>query len=132
MGIQPPRYDVSVPEAPRVMAWQDEVAKSIAQATSIEPQRASAQTAPAASAPSQVVFNQIITTSAPPVVVTRVRAEEPKPSDEIGTITFVGTVLGMYISGVPHPNLDCTWNSTVVLREWPEAFAYFLFPKHEF
>ena len=39
-----------------------------------------------------VVVNQIVTN--PPVVVTRVKAPEPKPSDEISTKAIIGTVVG--------------------------------------
>ncbi len=100
MAIQAPRYDTSLPESPRVLAWQDEVAKSIAQSTSSEPQHGAFQTAPAASAPPNVIVNHIVTTPAPPVVVTRVRAEEPKQADQISTRTFVGTVLGAAAGGL--------------------------------
>lgn len=94
MSIQASRYDTSAPEAPMVLAWQDGVAKSIARSTSGEAERVHPRTTPA---PSGVVINNnIITTPAPPVVVTRFRTEEPKPSDEISSRTFIGTVLGMY------------------------------------
>lgn len=108
MSIQASRYDTRAPEAPRVLAWQDDVAKSIAESTSGEAQHVSPQTIPAASAPSGVVINNhIITTTAPPVVVTRYKAEGQKASDEISTRTFIGTVLGMYnLEGVC-PCSDC-------------------------
>ena len=39
-----------------------------------------------------IVVNQII--SSPPVIVTRVKAPEPKPSNEISTKAMIGTVVG--------------------------------------
>ena len=101
MNLQSSSYDADSPEAPTVLAWQKEVAKSIAQSTPSEPRSTHTQNVPAVSTPPQVIVNnQYITTPAPPVVVTRVRADEAKASDEISTRTFVGTVIGAAAGGL--------------------------------
>ena len=82
----------------KIREWQKDVVRSIADdapATAREPLPARSNPPPfrSESPPSRaVVVNQIVTN--PPVVVTRVRAPEPKPSEEISTKAMIGTVVG--------------------------------------
>ena len=73
-------------EDQRVLAWQRDVAKS----TASEASRLEIQPTPAERIPTQIIVNQIVQ----PVVVTRTRIEEPKPTEEISTRAIVGTILG--------------------------------------
>ncbi|MCJ1274040.1 hypothetical protein MMC21_001834 [Puttea exsequens] len=90
MAVEAPAVDYSVPEAPRVDAWRKEVANSI-HSSNEEVPRSITRTAPAPSSHPRVVVNNIITTPSPPVVVTRIRPEEPT---QISSRAIVGTVLG--------------------------------------
>lgn len=74
-------------EDQKILAWQEDVAKSTTGKTPTIVRDAP----PTQSISPQVIVNQIV---APPVIVTRVRAAESKPYDEISTKAIIGTVLG--------------------------------------
>ena len=76
------------PEDQRVLAWQRDVAHSMV----LETPRPAIQATPPSSTPPQIIINQVVNT--PGVVVTRVRTDEQKSSDEISTRAIVGTILG--------------------------------------
>jgi len=88
-------------EDEKIREWQKDVVRSIADDSSTAPTAprdhppARSSPPPAYSNPSQhrpMVVNQIVTN--PPVVVTRLRAPEPKPSDEISAKAMIGTLVG--------------------------------------
>ena len=85
-------------EDSKIREWQKDVVRSIADdapATVREPLPARSHPPPFRSEPPPsraVVVNQIVTNS--PVIVTRVKAPEPKPSEEISTRAMIGTVVG--------------------------------------
>ena len=85
-------------EDQKIREWQKDVVRSIAAddvTTTCDPPQTRAYVRPARPIPpprNPVVVNQIVTN--PPVVVTRVKAPEPKPSDEISTKAIIGTVVG--------------------------------------
>ena len=83
-----PSIRTDIPEGRRVLAWQRDVADSM----TLEAPRPAVQATPAEQAPPQIIINQVVNT--PGVIVTRVRTEEQKPSDEISTRAIVGTILG--------------------------------------
>jgi len=74
----------------KIRAWQKDVVSSIADDASTTARDPSPTLSNAP--PPPLVVNQIVTTS--PVVVTRIRAPEPKISDEIKTKAIIGTVVG--------------------------------------
>ena len=83
-------------EDQKIREWQKDVIRSIGDdnsTTTRNPPPARSTLPPSRLEPSRpVVVNQIVTN--PPVVVTRVRAPEPKPSEEISTQAVIGTVVG--------------------------------------
>ncbi|KAK3173391.1 hypothetical protein OEA41_006720 [Lepraria neglecta] len=83
-----PSIRTDIPEGRRVLAWQHDVADSMTR----EAPRLAVQATPVEQAPPRIIINQVVNT--PGVVVTRVRTEEQKPSDEISTRAIVGTILG--------------------------------------
>ena len=85
--VKPPIIRSPDPEDHRVLTWQRDVARS----TASEASRLAVQPMPAERVPTQIVVNQIVQ---PAIVVTRVKPEEPKSTDEINTRAIVGTLLG--------------------------------------
>lgn len=78
----------SISEDRKIAAWQKEVAQSTADNVSTTTR----EVPPARSNPPPFVVNQIVSNQ--PVVVTRVRAPEPKASEEISTKAIIGTMVG--------------------------------------
>ena len=83
-----PSIRTDIPEGRRVLAWQRDVADSM----TLEAPRPAVQAMPVEQAPPRIIINQVVST--PGVVVTHVRTEEQKPSDEISTRAIVGTIIG--------------------------------------
>ncbi|KAL6721271.1 hypothetical protein ACLMJK_000373 [Lecanora helva] len=81
-------------EDQKIRNWQKDVVRSIAD--DAPPPARTYHAPPIQSDPPRarpVVVNQIVT-NPPPVVVTRMKAQEPKPSEEISTKAMIGTVVG--------------------------------------
>ena len=102
--VCPERLNMSEAENRKIREWQKDVVRSIADEDSVASHRASR---PLSNSPPPryyphtvrpepsshpIVVNQIVTNT--PVVVTRVKAPEVKPSDEISTKAMLGTVVG--------------------------------------